>query len=399
MTFNIPKPPGLPVPNPTTPFWRTEPHRLDKLRTTPELPRESDIVIIGAGYAGVSIAYHLLKARKNGELSKGSRPYITILEAREVCSGATGRNGGHLRPDLHGHIPTYIERYGVEAGAELANFELSHIKAFKNLLAEEGIECDFTATRNMTVFLNEARAEKAREMYEELVGTGRSFMDDVYYTGEKNAEGISGVKGAKACLSSPAGTLWPYKFILGLVEKITQTDADADAVNIQALTPVTSVTSESSNLHTIHTSRGTIHASKVIYATNAYTSALLPEYAANIVPCRGICTHITVPERNKTPFLPYSYIVGTEDGKGSSYLISRPDGSIIVGGAWYTFKPELEKWYNVVDDSTLIEPTKDYYHDYMQQTFRGWEDSGAYVKEIWTGSTYNTIPCLIQHTR
>lgn len=72
----------------------------------------------------------------------------------------------------------------------MANFELSHIKAFKNLLAEEGIECDFTATRNMTVFLNEARAEKAREVYEKLVGTGRSFMDDVYYTGEKNAEGV-----------------------------------------------------------------------------------------------------------------------------------------------------------------------------------------------------------------
>lgn len=26
----------------------------------------------------------------------------------------------------------------------------------------------------------------------------------------------------------------------------------------------------------------------------------------------------------------------------------------------------------------------------MQRTFRGWKDSGAYVKEIWTGSTYNT---------
>ena len=181
---------------------------------------------------------------------------------------------------------------------------------------------------------------------------------------------------------------------MGLLSKITQ----SAAVNVQARTPVTAVTSETDvpgtsstpSTHTIHTARGSIRASKVIYTTNAYTSALLPEYAANIVPCRGICTHITTPPapdgKNRAPFLPYSYILGTQDGKGSSYLISRPDGSIIVGGAMYTFKSQLEKWYDVVDDSTLIEPTKDYYHGYMQRTFRGWEDSGAYVKEVWSGS-------------
>ena len=51
----------------------------------------------------------------------------------------------------------------------------------------------------------------------------------------------------------------------------------------------------------------------------------------------------------------------------------------------YTYKPR-ESWFNVIDDSKLIEPAKHYYDDYMQRTFRGWEDSGAYVKEMWTGS-------------
>lgn len=52
----------LPVDKPTRPFWRTDPHPLDERRTTADLPPQSDIVIIGAGYAGVSIAYHLLKS-------------------------------------------------------------------------------------------------------------------------------------------------------------------------------------------------------------------------------------------------------------------------------------------------------------------------------------------------
>ena len=185
-------------------------------------------------------------------------------------------------------------------------------------------------------------------------------------------------------MSYTAGTLWPYKFILGLLSKIV----DYSALNVQANTPVTSVLSESDSSHLVNTPRGSIRASKIIYATNAYTPALLPEYSSNIVPVRGICCHIAVPEGKHAPFLPYSYILNTENGDGCSYLITRPDGSIIVGGAQYTFKEAKEQWYGVVDDSTLIEPAKDYYKDYMQRTFQGWEDSGAYVKEIWTGSKF-----------
>lgn len=181
-------PAGLPVENPTTPFWRTELHPLDDLRTTPELPQQSDIVIIGAGYAGVSIAYHLLKQQ---DQQNQSLPSITILEARQICSGATGRNGGHIRPDLYGHIPTYIERHGAEAGAELANFELSHVKALKDVISEEGIDCDFNVTRNMNVYLNEAHGEKAKQKYETLASQAHSFVEDIHYTPQKHAEGVS----------------------------------------------------------------------------------------------------------------------------------------------------------------------------------------------------------------
>ncbi|KAB8264075.1 phosphoenolpyruvate phosphomutase-domain-containing protein [Aspergillus pseudonomiae] len=366
----------LPVDNPTRPFWRTEPHPLDELRSTETLPDQSDIVIIGAGYSSVSIAYHLLK---HFEGYNKSHPAITILEARQICSGATGRNGGHLRPDLYDRIPTYIKRHGVDAAAEVANFELSHIKVLKDLLAEENIDCDFNITRCLS------------KNYEDLVSRGLDFADDIHYTPSKNAQGISGVKDAKACLSYTSGTLWPYKLILGLLSKI----ADSPAVNVQAFTPVISVVSDNSG-HVIHTPRGTVRASKVVYASNAYTSGLLPEYSASIVPCRGICCHIGIPDGKTAPFLPYSYVIGTKTGEsGGSYLISRPDGSIIVGGAQRTFMDQKDQWYGVIDDSTLIEPAKDYYNDFMQRTFTGWEDSGAYVKEIWTGImgySYDTSP-------
>lgn len=98
-------PSRLPVPNATLPFWRTELHPLDNHRSTPALPAKVDIAVVGAGYAGASIVYHLFKQSKD----KGTPPpSIVILEAREACSGATGRNGNVLlssynKPDMTVH--------------------------------------------------------------------------------------------------------------------------------------------------------------------------------------------------------------------------------------------------------------------------------------------------------
>lgn len=72
----------------TQSFWRTELDPLDNHRSTPDLPTKTDILIIGGGYAGASAAYHLFP-----EDQQGIPPKVVLLEARELCSGATGRNG------------------------------------------------------------------------------------------------------------------------------------------------------------------------------------------------------------------------------------------------------------------------------------------------------------------
>lgn len=82
----------IPVPTGTLPFWRTDPHPLDSCRSNETLPTETDILIVGAGYAGSSVAYHILDQTNPGS----QPPSITILEARQACSGATARNGETL---------------------------------------------------------------------------------------------------------------------------------------------------------------------------------------------------------------------------------------------------------------------------------------------------------------
>lgn len=80
----------LPSVDSTASFWRTKPGPIDEHRSTESLPSFADVVMIGAGYAGAAIAHHLIK---ESERHARPAPSIVILEAREACSGATGRNG------------------------------------------------------------------------------------------------------------------------------------------------------------------------------------------------------------------------------------------------------------------------------------------------------------------
>jgi len=92
-------------------------------------------------------------------------------------------------------------------------------------------------------------------------------------------------------------------------------------------------------------------------------------------------------EDSIVPLVTNSYIIRTPD-KGVDYLISRPDGSIIVGGASHKFGPFKEQWFSNIDDSNLIEAAKDYYDGYMQRTFNGWKNVNAKVDQIWTGGKF-----------
>jgi FAD dependent oxidoreductase len=85
--------PGLPRPNPTKSSWLIPPDPLQKFRSSESLPSGIlDVVIIGSGFSGTSVAWHLL----NGDDVPRQKLDTLMLEARDVCSGATGRNGTDL---------------------------------------------------------------------------------------------------------------------------------------------------------------------------------------------------------------------------------------------------------------------------------------------------------------
>ncbi|PYH36189.1 sterol homeostasis protein ARV1 [Aspergillus neoniger CBS 115656] len=368
----------FPVDHSLTSFWRSEPDPLDNFRSTESLPETSDIVIIGAGYAGASTAYHCLERSR---LVSAEQPSIVILEARQACSGATGRNGGHLKPDVFNRIGNLAKEYGLEAAAEVAAFEMEHVSVIEDLVKKEKIDCDLEVNRVCDIQFDKDQLAKVKAGYDYLVSQGVETIKDVGYTPPEMAETVSGVKGALACFNQRTARLWPYKFIIHLLRQ-----AVSAGVNLQTHTPVTQVSEfpDDEGRWMVTTDRGSIRAKWVVFSTNAYTSSIAPEYKNKIIPVRGFCSRIVVPNPPPSP-LERSYMLRF-NGWHYDYLIPRPDGSIIVGGAKSTFYyQDRDSWYNNTDDSRTVEAAVRYFDNYMQRHFHGWENTGAYTDRVWSG--------------
>lgn len=363
--------------NPLPPYWLSYESGLSKHRTTDELPSEADVVIIGSGYSGAAAAYHIL------EKDDGHRPSVVVLEARDTCSGATGRNGGHLKPASYS-IASYNEKtYGTKMARRLLKFEFDQVWDVKRLIEKESIDCDFVLTRGMDVYTNPEVADATLAAFEALKSDGFDFPDDLYVvTDPQKAEQISGVKGALLLFSFTAGSVWPYKLISHLWRRCLEWGA-----NLQTFTPVLSLdkSSNADGRWILKTTRGTIAAKKVLLATNAYTSSLIPEMENKITPVRGVACRIATPGDGKlAPHLNNTYSIrfGPQE---YDYLIPRTDGSIVVGGAKQVLLRDDDNWRDNVNDSQMISGAEEYFDNYMQRTFSGWEESGARVTDIWTG--------------
>lgn len=282
-------------------------------------------------------------------------------------------------------MSNYIEKYGLEAAAEISDHEVAHIQVIKGLVEKEHIDCDFTLTRTFDVFLDESFANNCKDTYDSLVRRGVTSVQDAHFTPAKHAERVSGVKGAKGCFSFTAAHLWPYKLVMHLLGL-----AVTKGLNLQTHTPVTHVdsTPDAGGRYAVTTPRGTVAAKKIVFASNGFTAGILPEYAQKIVPCRLLCSRIVTPDVSKTPYLNNTYSLQRSGHGMYDYLVPRGDGSIIVGGAKSTMS-DRSVWYDNTNDGDLIEPARGYFDGYMQRRFVGWEDSGAYVDKVWTGSKSN----------
>lgn len=174
----------------------------------------------------------------------------------------------------------------------------------------------------------------------------------------------------------------PYKMVMHLLEA-----AVVAGVNLQTHTLVHAVSpeSDSEGYWTLNTTRGATKAKRIVFASNGYTSGLLPEYTDAISPSRGSCARVKATAAGgPLPQISSCGVVVKSPNTMDSYWGARPDGSFIVGGSGsYRDKPEL--WKGNFDDASLIEPAVPFFEQWASKNLVGWEHSETKVENVWTG--------------
>lgn len=371
----------LPVPNPVPSYWLREPSQHANLRSTPALPKECDIAIIGSGMAGVLTLYHILQSS-----AAATPPQVVLLDARQLCSGATGRNGGHakIKTDTLASLPQGTR-------GPMQRYVSSVIHALKALVEAENLadECEFELRRSFDVFQDAGAAAAVQAAYDAAVANGEPWTHDYAPLGRAMASGVTSIRGAAAAWSCPCASFWPYKLVAGLLERLVA--RYPGQLNVQMNTAVTLVQSGSCGTR-LHTPRGTVQAGKVVFATNAWTAGVLPQFRGTITPVKGMASH-HIPARPVWPHLNSTYnihfspsVPASVPRQGTDYLNPRPDGGIVVGGGAYMFRHDRCAWDGNFDDSVRFGgEVERHWEGYMPDTFLGWERSGSKTESVWVG--------------
>jgi len=286
------KPSGLPCPNSSASFWHSQPNKLLLGHcTTSTLPSTADIVIIGSGITGASIARYLAEDARSSALS------IVMLEARECCWGATGRNGGHLQPLL------------TERPPNIGAFEIRNVEAVRSYIEKHNVECDWRLGDACRAFFSKQLFDEGMKELQTLEKVAPELRKLVTIITDKQelAKHRIAPEAYGATITHGAAQLWPYKYVTAVLQELVE----QDSLNLQTNTPVTKLepctrrSSVENGGVLVHTPRGILRAKHVICATNGYTSHLLPSFANLIVPTRCEMSALQPPAGSER--LPNSY--------------------------------------------------------------------------------------------
>ena len=191
---------------------------------------ETEIAVIGAGMAGILIASALQRAGRQ----------VAVFEAKRIASGQTRNTTAKITAQHGLFAERLIKTLGEERAKKYAEANLAAIEAYRKLIAEENIDCDFS---NESAFVygddeilleNEAKAQAALGLATYLVSN----------------PDVPG--GAKAAVRADGQAQFhPLKFLKAISEPLT----------IYENTPVISVDGGE-----LQTARGRVRAEKVVFA-------------------------------------------------------------------------------------------------------------------------------------
>jgi glycine/D-amino acid oxidase-like deaminating enzyme/nitrite reductase/ring-hydroxylating ferredoxin subunit len=288
---------------------------------------EADVCVVGAGIAGLSVAYELARAGKN----------VVVLDDGPVGGGETFRTTAHITNAIDDRFYEVIRVHGEDAARLVAESHTRAIERIEQIVREEAIDCDFL---RLNGYLFPVSGEDASEMDKELDAAHRAGLKDVT---KVDRAPIDDFNTGPALLFPRQGQFHAGKYLLGLAKA-------ASRLGARIFTGSHVESFEGGDNAHVKTSDGfTVRAQAIVVCTNSPVNDRVAIHTKQM-PYRTYVIAAKVPEGSVTAALywddgdPYHYIrlQKVEDGE---YLIV--GGEVHKTGQAFDFDQRfanLEQW-------------------------------------------------------
>lgn len=288
-----------------------------------QLPSQAEVVVIGAGFTGASLAYHWAK-------SSSQRPMV-VLDIADPASGASGRSAGevvmgryfamvfstvrrHLprtRPDL---APQALDQLARQFAAVYCRAAYRNAGMVERTIREEGFECGYAREGWVRERPGDEQAERERTV---RMGAESGFDDWATLSAGEASQKTGASLNQPANYSRGAARFHPARWVWSLFTRALA----SGAVQLYTRTRVLSVQDEG-DVYCVATTRGEIRARYVVNATEAY-SANLHTALNNVIEARQSQAAYGVDQgRSVKPNVPFS---------GSTFFCVRHGNGILFG--------------------------------------------------------------------
>jgi glycine/D-amino acid oxidase-like deaminating enzyme len=246
-----------------TPLWM-ENAALRPLPAPPP-PAQVDVLVIGAGYTGLSAARETAAAGRR----------TLVLDAGAIGTGCSSRNGGQvaysikpsfdsLKAKFGADVAFGICREGLDAVAELRAFSTRHTDCDWR---EDGCFFGAHTAKHFTKMVREAR-NQPRGLEQNI-----SIVTEAEQSAEIDSDFYHG-----GCVYHDDASVDPTRLLLSLLRLAR----DAGA-SVMEHCPATAINSARDG-YEVSTAHGTVKARQVLLATNGYSGPLSPWHRRRVIP-------------------------------------------------------------------------------------------------------------------
>lgn len=274
--------------------------------------RTADVAIIGGGFTGLQAAYTLARAGIS----------VTLIEAHRFGDGASGRNGGQFGTGQRAWPDELEEKIGFERSKALFDLAENAKHYVLDFARDNQIDMEFLPGQ-LNVSHKRAYEKSYRDSVDAMIGR-YGYEQIAFMEKAETADRLGSSHYHCGVRDTGTGHIHPLKLLVGLARA-----AKAAGADIFEMTPATAIR-QSGGKTLIETRTGTITATRVLIATNAYIGNLEPVTAAHVMPIRSFIGATA-------PLDEFPSIIPDKEAVADSRFVVRyfrktPDNRLLFGG-------------------------------------------------------------------